>query len=63
MAAAVRLMEAGADLADITDAAMNHKPLSAMRLWGLALSVAKLRGQVLWVANHAGDARQLGRRR
>ena len=48
MSTAMRLMEAGANLAEITERAMNHKPLSAMRLWGLALSDLKLSGQVLW---------------
>ncbi len=48
MATAMRLMEAGANLAEINERAMNHKPLSTMRLWGLALADLKLRGQVLW---------------
>ncbi|MCX6029815.1 MAG: bifunctional oligoribonuclease/PAP phosphatase NrnA [Chloroflexi bacterium] len=49
MSTAVRLMEAGANLAEITERAMNHKPLNTMRLWGLALADLRLlRGQVIW---------------
>ena len=45
---AVRLMEAGADLYDITDRSLGRRPLNVMRLWGLALSRLQLEGGVLW---------------
>jgi phosphoesterase RecJ-like protein len=48
MATAMRLMEAGASLAEITERALNHKPLSMMRLWGLALAELRLQGQTVW---------------
>lgn len=49
MATAMRLMECGANLAEITERSLNHKPLNIMRLWGLTLSDLCLQGQVLWV--------------
>jgi phosphoesterase RecJ-like protein len=48
MATALRLMEAGANLTEITEHTLNHKPLSTMRMWGLALSEMRLQDQVLW---------------
>ncbi|PKO23081.1 MAG: hypothetical protein CVU38_06005 [Chloroflexi bacterium HGW-Chloroflexi-1] len=48
MATALRLMEAGANLAEITEQAMNYKPLSMMRLWGLALARVRLQGEIIW---------------
>lgn len=50
MRTAVRLMEAGASLADITERAMNHRPLSSMRLWGLALSQLHTQGRIVWAS-------------
>jgi bifunctional oligoribonuclease and PAP phosphatase NrnA len=49
MACAVRLMEAGANLADIAQRTLATRPLKFMRLWGLAFSEAHLDGFVLWV--------------
>jgi bifunctional oligoribonuclease and PAP phosphatase NrnA len=34
MAVAMRLMEAGASLAEVTERTLNHKPLNTLRLWG-----------------------------
>ena len=45
---AVRLMEAGADLYNITDRSLGRRPLSVMRLWGLALSRLQLEDGMLW---------------
>ena len=48
MDTARRLMAAGANLAEIAERAMNHKPLGTMRLWGLALADLHLDGHVVW---------------
>lgn len=48
MATALRLMEAGANLAEITEQIMNYKPLSAMRLWGLALAQVRVQDGIIW---------------
>ncbi len=48
MACAVRLMEAGANLADIAQRTLATRPLKFMRLWGMALTAARLDGHVLW---------------
>jgi bifunctional oligoribonuclease and PAP phosphatase NrnA len=45
---ASRLMEAGADLHQITKLTLGDRPLSIMRLWGLALSQLHLEDGVLW---------------
>jgi phosphoesterase RecJ-like protein len=47
--AAVRLMEAGADLYTIADRGLGRRPLSVMRLWGLALSQLRFEDGVVWV--------------
>lgn len=48
MACAVRLMEAGANLADVAQRTLATRPLKFMRLWGVAFSQARLDGYVLW---------------
>ncbi len=48
MRTAARLMEAGADVAEITALALNRLPLAAIRLWALALAALQLDGNVLW---------------
>jgi len=48
MATAMRLMKAGANLAEITERILNHMPLSLMRLWGLALAELRVEGQLVW---------------
>jgi phosphoesterase RecJ-like protein len=45
---ASRLMELGADLHRITELTLGNRPLSIMRLWGLALSRLHLEEGVLW---------------
>ena len=48
MAAVTRLMEAGANLAEIADRVFNHRPLAVVRLWAQALSETYLEGRILW---------------
>jgi len=48
MAVAMRLMEAGANLAEITERTLNHKPLNTLRLWGQALANVQINGRVVW---------------
>jgi phosphoesterase RecJ-like protein len=48
MALAVRLIEAGADLAEISQRALAYRPLGTMRMWGLALTSLRLQNGVLW---------------
>jgi phosphoesterase RecJ-like protein len=45
---AARLMEAGAALPEITERALNQKPLNVMRLWGLALADLRQERHVVW---------------
>jgi phosphoesterase RecJ-like protein len=46
--AAVRLIDAGAVLATVTQLALNRKPVNAMRLWGLAIARLQLEDGLLW---------------
>jgi phosphoesterase RecJ-like protein len=48
MATALRLMQAGANLAEITEHTLNYKPLGIIRLWGPALAEMQLDRHVLW---------------
>ncbi len=48
MAVTMRLMEAGASLAEVAERMLNHKPLSTLRLWGLALTGLEIQGRVVW---------------
>lgn len=48
LAAAARLTEAGANIAEITDRTLNRRSLSTMRLWGQALSQLRLDAGVIW---------------
>ena len=50
MAVAMRLMEAGANLAEITERSLNHKPLNTLRLWGQALANVQINGRVVWAS-------------
>jgi phosphoesterase RecJ-like protein len=45
---ASRLIECGADLHRITELTLGNRPLSVMRLWGLALSQLHLDDGILW---------------
>lgn len=46
--AALRLMEAGASLADITRRALEQRPLASIRLWAQAIGELHLHDGVLW---------------
>jgi phosphoesterase RecJ-like protein len=48
LAAAVRLIEAGANLADVSQRTLATRPFKHMRLWGFAFEKARLDGYVLW---------------
>jgi len=48
MAAATRLMQAGANLVDITTRVFGHRPLAAVRLWAQALQETHMEGRILW---------------
>ncbi len=48
MAVAMRLMKAGASLAEVTERTLNHKPLNTLRLWGQALAGLEVQGRVVW---------------
>lgn len=48
MAVAMRLMQAGASLSEVTERTLNHKPLATLRLWGLALADVRLQDRVAW---------------
>jgi len=48
MAAVTRLMEAGANLARISEHVFSHRPLAAVRLWEQAFSETYLDGRILW---------------
>lgn len=50
LSVAARLMEVGAPLGRITEAVYNHRPDSALRLWGEAMRRGQLKGGVLWTA-------------
>lgn len=48
MAAATRLMEAGANLARVTTNVFSQRPLAAVRLWAHSLAETYLDGRILW---------------
>jgi phosphoesterase RecJ-like protein len=48
MGAALRLMEAGASLSEITRRALDQRPLASIRLWGQAIKRSRLENGVLW---------------
>ncbi len=50
MQTATRLIEAGADLADITERSLNYRPYSVIRLWGPALGRVHLQQHVIWTS-------------
>ncbi len=50
MATAMRLMQAGANMSEVTERTLNHRPLNVLRLWGLALSRVRLKRQVAWIS-------------
>lgn len=48
LAAAIRLMEAGAPLRRVMHYAFHRRPYTSIRLWGLALQTVHLDGRVVW---------------
>jgi len=48
MRAALRLMEAGASLADVTRQALGQRPLTSIRLWGEAIERIQFQNGILW---------------
>ncbi len=60
MATAMRLMESGANLADISERTLNYKPFASIRLWGPALDQVQLRGQVIWTRVTHGMRARVG---
>lgn len=46
--AALRLIEAGASLAEVTHRVLNQRPLAAVRLWGQAFDNLHLEDGILW---------------
>lgn len=48
MQAALRLMEAGASLNEITRRVLSQRPLASVRLWGQAIDRLELEGDILW---------------
>jgi phosphoesterase RecJ-like protein len=50
MATAMRLMQTGADLSEITERTLNYRPLSILRLWGYALGKIQFQNRVVWTS-------------
>jgi phosphoesterase RecJ-like protein len=48
MRAVLKLMEAGAQLSEVTDHVFNRRPLSDICLWAKALSSLQLDGRIIW---------------
>lgn len=60
LAAAIRLMEAGASLRRVTHYALNRRPYASIRLWGLALQRVHLDGRIIWAEVTQEMQRQAG---
>lgn len=50
LAAGIRLIEAGGDLADLAQRTLNDRPVAILRLWGMALAKMRLENHVISVA-------------
>ncbi|MGD2206524.1 MAG: bifunctional oligoribonuclease/PAP phosphatase NrnA [Anaerolineae bacterium] len=48
MRAALRLMDEGASLNEITQRSLDHRPLASFRLWGQAIDRLRLQDGILW---------------
>lgn len=48
MRSVLRLMEAGAELNEITRRALEQRPLASVRLWGMAIDRLDTDGEILW---------------
>lgn len=51
LAAAMRLMRAGADLVEITEGMLEQRPLAVLRLWGQVLDSVRLEDGVIWTVS------------
>jgi phosphoesterase RecJ-like protein len=60
--AAVKMMNAGASLAQLTDKVFNHRPLDALRVWSVALQELHLENRVLWSEITQEMRRRIGSR-
>ena len=60
MRAALKLMEAGAQLTKITDHVLNRRPFSAICLWGQSLNSVQLDGRIVWSQITQAMRRQCG---
>ncbi|MEZ4710691.1 MAG: bifunctional oligoribonuclease/PAP phosphatase NrnA [Caldilineaceae bacterium] len=60
MEAAMRLMSAGANLADITARALNRRSYNLFKLWGLVLPSVKLDEGVIWASVRRAQAKAAG---
>ena len=60
LAVASRLVDAGADIRSISEAIFERRDYSTLRLWGLALSNARLEKGLIWTAVSTEERRQKG---
>ena len=60
LAAAQRLMRAGANLASVIEMALNRKSLETLRIWGLALTGIQWEGGLLWTALSSANREAIG---
>ena len=58
--AALKLMEAGAQLTKITDHVLNRRPFSAICLWAQSLNSVQLDGRIVWSQITQAMRRQCG---
>ena len=59
---AARLIEAGIDLATITESVFSKRSLSTLRLWGLGLGNLHMDDSVIWTAISTAERRNIGLR-
>lgn len=57
---AARLVDAGADAMSITEAVFSSSDYKTLRMWGIALSNARLEKGVIWTTITAGERRDKG---
>lgn len=60
MQVGARLVEAGADLANITNRIMNRRTYGSLRVWRLGLSRMTLEDRVIWTSLPLKDRQELG---
>jgi phosphoesterase RecJ-like protein len=62
MAAALRLMEAGASLPHVSQHSLDSRPMAVISLWGAALSCVRLAGGIIWSRMPLAMRREIGYR-